>query len=310
MRRRIESPERRKIAPDYNLDIAFKTGQDSQIRRRCARIILVNQKGIDEMETGLKGRLAIVAASSQGLGKATAYALAAEGANLALCARNDQALAEVAADIKSKHGVQVFTRAVDVTKSQAVTDFVAAVGAMFGRIDVCVTNAGGPPAKGFLELSTEDWQKAFELNLLSTVSFCRGVIPWMQKQHWGRIVTITSVSVRQPIPDLILSNSIRTGVVGLVKSLATIYGRDGILVNNVGPGYTRTDRLKVLAESRSKTANVSSDEIYGRWTAETSTGKIAEPEDVANTIVWLASEQARSVTGQTILVDNGSYKGL
>lgn len=262
------------------------------------------------MDTGLKGRVAIIAASSQGLGKATAYALAAEGTHLALCARNQQKLSEVAAHITAKYGVQVFTQGVDVTRPEAVHAFVAAVGEQFGRIDICVTNAGGPPVKAFLELSADDWLKAFELNLLSTVTFCREVIPWMQKQHWGRIVTITSVAVRQPIPDLILSNSIRTGVVGLVKSLATIYGREGILVNNVAPGYTRTDRLKVLAASRSKAAGVTTEEIYERWAADTSTGKIAEPEDVADAIVWLASEQARSITGQTILVDNGSYKGL
>ena len=262
------------------------------------------------MQTGLKGRVAIVAASSQGLGKATAYALAAEGANLALCARNQEALATIAADIAVTTGVEVLTHAVDVTNPEAVKAFVASTGERFGRIDICVTNAGGPPAKPFLDLSIEDWRKAFELNLLSTVAFAREVIPWMQKRKWGRIIAITSVSVKQPINDLILSNSIRTGVVGLVRSLANLYGRDGILVNNVAPGYTRTDRLKVLAETRSKAAGVSQDEIYKSWSTDTATGKIAEPEDVANAIVWLASDLAKSVTGQTILVDNGSYKGL
>ena len=262
------------------------------------------------MDLGLKGRVAIVAASSQGLGKAAAYAFAAEGCNVALCARNEDALAEIATDLMSKYGVSVFHRALDVTDENGVKDFVAAVGEKFGRIDVCVTNAGGPPAKPFLELTMEQWRRAVELNLLSTVSFCREVIPWMQKQKWGRIVTITSSSVKQPIPDLVLSNSIRTGVVGLVKSLSILYGRDGILVNNVGPGYTRTDRLKELAASRSKASGVAPDEMYGKWAADTATGKIAEPEDVASTIVWLASEQARSITGQTVLVENGAYRGL
>lgn len=262
------------------------------------------------MDLGIKGRVAIVAASSQGLGKATAYGLAAEGCNVALCARNATALIEIAADLKAKFGVKVLTQALDVTDEGGVKGFVAAVGKEFGRIDICVTNAGGPPAKPFLELSMEEWRRAVELNLLSTVSFCREVIPWMQKQKWGRIVTITSSSVKQPIPDLVLSNSIRTGVVGLVKSLSLLYGRDGILVNNVGPGYTRTDRLKELAASRSKASGVAAEEMYGRWAADTATGKIAEPEDVASTIVWLASEQARSITGQTVLVENGAYRGL
>jgi 3-oxoacyl-[acyl-carrier protein] reductase len=262
------------------------------------------------MELGLKGRVAIVAASSQGLGKAAAYAFAAEGCNVELCARNEAALSEVAIDLKSKYGVEVLYRGLDVTDDIGVKSFVAAVGEKFGRIDICVTNAGGPPAKPFLELSMEQWRKAVELNLLSTVSFCREVIPWMQKRRWGRIITITSSSVKQPIPDLVLSNSIRTGVVGLVKSLSILYGRDGILVNNVGPGYTRTDRLKELAASRSTTAGVTEAEMYERWAADTATGKIAEPEDVASTIVWLASEKARSITGQTVLVENGAYRGL
>jgi 3-oxoacyl-[acyl-carrier protein] reductase len=262
------------------------------------------------MDLGLKGRVAIVAASSQGLGKAAAYGFAAEGCNVALCARNAAALTEIAADLKAKFGVKVLTKALDVTDESAVKSFVAEVGGEFGRIDICVTNAGGPPSKPFLELSMEEWRRAVELNLLSTVVFCREVIPWMQKQKWGRIVTITSSSVKQPIPDLVLSNSIRTGVVGVVKSLSLLYGRDGILVNNVGPGYTRTDRLKELAASRSKATGVAADEMYGRWAADTATGKIAEPEDVASTIVWLASEQARSITGQTVLVENGAYRGL
>lgn len=262
------------------------------------------------MDLGLKGRVAIVAASSQGLGKAAAYAFAAEGCDVALCARNEEALAEVAKDIREKYGVKTFFRSLDVTDEKAVQSFVAAVGMASGRIDICVTNAGGPPAKPFLELTMEEWRRAVELNLLSTVTFCREVIPWMQKRKWGRIVTITSSSVKQPIPDLVLSNSIRTGVVGLVKSLSILYGKDGILVNNVGPGYTRTDRLKELAASRAKANGVQPEEMYGKWAADTATGKIAEPEDVAATIVWLASEQAKSITGQTVLVENGAYRGL
>ena len=262
------------------------------------------------MDLGLKGRVAIVAASSQGLGKATAYAFAAEGCNVALCARNRSALEQIAGDIEKKHGVETFIRSMDVTDEAAVKQFVADVAEEWGSTDICVTNAGGPPAKPFLELSNADWQKAFEMNLLSVAMFAREVIPHMQKQKWGRIITITSSSVKQPIPDLVLSNSIRTGVVGLVKSLSILYGRDGILVNNVGPGYTRTDRLKELAASRAKVSGAQPEEMYGKWASDTATGKIAEPEDVAATIVWLASEQARSITGQTVLVENGAYRGL
>ena len=196
------------------------------------------------MNLGLKDRIAIVAASSKGIGKAAALAFAAEGCKLALCARNGEALRQLALEIRNQHKVEVFTQTVDVTEPQAVQEFVEATGQKFGRIDICVTNAGGPPAKQFLETDTEIWRKAFELNLLSVISFAREVIPWMQKRKWGRIVTITSTSTKQPIPELILSNTIRTGVLGLVRSLANEFGRDGILVNNVGPGATLTDRLE------------------------------------------------------------------
>ena len=262
------------------------------------------------MITGLKDRIAIVAASSQGIGRATAYALAAEGCKVALCARNESVLAFMSHDITKRYGVEVFYRAVDVTDPAAVHAFVKGVAAQFHRIDICVTNAGGPPSKSFLELGPDDWRKAFELNLNSTISFAREVIPHMQKNHWGRLITITSVSVKQPIGDLILSNTIRVGVTGLVRSLANQFGKDGILVNNVAPGYTATERLQSLAESRSKSLGVPKEELFHRWAADTATGKISAPEDVADAIVFLASDRAASITGQTILVDNGSYRGL
>lgn len=262
------------------------------------------------MNTGLKERLAIVAASSQGIGKAIAYALAAEGCNLALCARNEKNLNTVADDIRHLHNVEVTTRAVDVTDPNGVAGFVKAIGEKYGRLDICVTNAGGPPAKSFLNITSEEWRKAFELNLLSTISFAHASIPWMQKYKWGRLITITSVSVKQPIGDLILSNTIRTGVLGLVRSLANDFGRDGITVNNVGPGYTDTDRLKQLAAVRAEASGAKAEEMYGKWAEATATGKIATPEEVAAAVVFLASEAAGSITGQTILVDNGSYRGL
>lgn len=262
------------------------------------------------MNTGLKDRVAIVAASSQGIGKATAIALAAEGCKVALCARNEKTLGATADEIRSRHKVEVFTQVVDVTQPEAVGAFVRAVAEKFGRIDISVANAGGPPAKNFLSLTPDEWRRAFELNLNSTISFAREVLPWMQKNQWGRIITITSVSVKQPIADLILSNVIRTGVVGLVRSLANEFGKDGITVNNVGPGFTETDRLKELAATRALAAGVSVDEMYKKWAVDTATGKIAQPEEVAAAVVYLASELASSTTGQTLLVDNGTYRGL
>ena len=177
-------------------------------------------------------------------------------------------------------------------------------------MEVCVTNAGGPPAKNFLSLTPEEWRKAVELNFLSVVSFASAAIPYMQKNQWGRFITITSVSVKQPIADLVLSNAVRASVVGLVKSLANEFGKDGILVNNVAPGYTATERLNELAGTRALAAGVSEKEIYERWAADVPVRRLGRPEEIADTIVWLASERASYITGQTILVDGGIYKGL
>jgi len=262
------------------------------------------------MDLGLKNRVAVVAASSQGLGLATAEAFAAEGCRIAMCARNRQTLDAAAERIKKQHGGEVYAEAFDVADSAAVANFVTAVATKFGSVDICVTNAGGPPAKGFLAATLEDWQHAIDLNFLSTVYFAREVIPHMQRQHWGRIITITSITTKQPIADLVLSNAVRAAVVGLVKSLANEFGKDGILVNNVGPGFTATDRLKELAKTRSSATGKTEQEILDSWAADAPLKRLGDPRELAETIVWLASERASYVTGQTVLVDGGMYKGL
>jgi 3-oxoacyl-[acyl-carrier protein] reductase len=262
------------------------------------------------METGLKNRVAIVAASSQGIGRATAEAFAAEGCRVAMCARNAQTLQSAADQIRRQFNTEVFAEALDVTDAIAVHHFVEAVVAKFGSADICVTNAGGPPAKGFLAASLGEWQKAVDLNLMSMVHFAREVIPHMQRNRWGRIVTITSITTRQPVADLVLSNSVRAAVMGLVKSLANEFGKDGILVNNIAPGYTATDRLKELAKARSIATGKTEKEISEGWAADAPLKRIGEPREVADAIVWLASDRASYITGQTILVDGGLYKGL
>jgi len=262
------------------------------------------------METGLRNRVVIIAASSQGIGLATAKAFAAEGARVAMCARNAQTLQAAADAIRQQHKVEVFAEALDVAEADAVHGFVESVVAKFGAVDICVTNAGGPPAKGFLAASLTDWRKAIDLNFMSTVYFAREVIPHMQKKLWGRIITITSITTKQPVADLVLSNAVRAGVVGLVKSLANEFGKDGILVNNVGPGFTATDRLKELAKARSAASGNSEQEIFDGWSADASLKRLGEPREVAETILWLASDRASFITGQTILVDGGAYRGL
>jgi 3-oxoacyl-[acyl-carrier protein] reductase len=262
------------------------------------------------MELGLKGRVAIVAGSSEGMGRAAAEAFAAEGARVAMCARTEAKLNAAAEEIRKRHGAEVFAMAADVSDAGAVKRFVTAVAEKFGGVDVCVANAAGPPARNFFSAGNDDWQKAFAMNFMSVVHFARETLPWMQKKKWGRLITITSVSVKQPIADLILSNAVRAGVVGLVKSLANEFGEDGITVNNVAPGYTATERLKQLAATRALAAGVQPEDFYQKWAADTPLKRIAEPEEVADAILWLASDRASYVTGQTVLVDGGSYRGL
>jgi 3-oxoacyl-[acyl-carrier protein] reductase len=262
------------------------------------------------MDTGLKNRVAIVAASSQGIGRATAEAFAGEGCRVAMCARNKETLNAAAEKIRGQYKAEVLAEPFDVTDADAVRDFVRAVVQKFGSADICVTNAGGPPAKGFLATTIEEWKRAVDLNFMSTVYFAHQVIPHMQKKKWGRIITLTSVSTKQPVVDLVYSNAVRAAVVGLVKSLANEFGKDGILVNNVGPGYTATDRLKELAKARSAASGKSEKEMFEGWAADAPLKRLGEPREVADAIVWLASERASYITGQTILVDGGLYKGL
>ena len=262
------------------------------------------------MDLGLKDRVALIATSSQGIGRATAEAFAAEGCRVAMCARNQPTLQAAAEKIRKRYNTEVLAQAFDVTGAAAVSRFVADVADKFGGVDICVTNAGGPPAKGFLAATLAEWQRALELNFLSTVYFAREVIPHMQRKRWGRILTLTSITTKQPVTDLVLSNAVRAGVVGLVKSLANEFGKDGILVNNVGPGFTATDRLRELAKTRSASSGKSEQEILQGWAADAPLQRLGEPREVAETIVWLASERASYITGQTVLVDGGIYKGL
>jgi 3-oxoacyl-[acyl-carrier protein] reductase len=262
------------------------------------------------MDLGLKDRVAIVAAASQGLGFAVASALAAEGAKLAICSRDSARIGAAAAEIERQHHTEVLAQAVDVTEPAAVRAFVKQTADRFGRVDICVTNAGGPPAKDFLATSNEEWQRAVEANFLSVVYFAKEVIPHMQKRRWGRFLTVTSVSVKQPISGLIYSNAVRASVVGLVKSLSNEFGKDGILVNNIGPGSTATARLEALAATRAKNSGQSEKEVLDRWAADSPLLRVGQPQEFADVVVFLASERASYVTGQTVLVDGGAYHGL
>ncbi len=262
------------------------------------------------MDLGIKDRVALVAASSQGLGLAVAQGLAKEGAKLALCSRNAKVLESAAGNIREQAGVEVMTRALDVTRYEDVRDFVAAVAERFGRLDICVANAGGPPAKSFAETTVEDWRAATDLNLMSTIYLAKETLPVMQKQHWGRFIAITSVAVKQPIDGLILSNAVRSAVSGLVKTLANEFGSDGVLVNNVCPGYTATARLLELSRRLAGREGVDPAQIEERWARQTALGRVGRPDEFADLVVFLASERATYITGASIAVDGGLVKGL
>ncbi len=262
------------------------------------------------MDLGLRNRSVIVAASSEGIARAAAEKFASEGARLAMCSRDGHKLSAAMKEIRARYAIEVIAEPIDVTDAAAVQRFVEHVGRRFGGVDVCVTNAGGPPAKMFLETTNEEWQRAMELNFMSIVHFARAVVPHMQRKRWGRIVTITSVSVRQPLDDLVYSNAVRAGVLGLVKSLSNEFGKDGITVNNVAPGYTATARLDELVAKRAQALSVGEKEYYERLGADAALKRVGQPEEVADAIVWLASERASYITGQTLLVDGGLYKGL
>jgi 3-oxoacyl-[acyl-carrier protein] reductase len=258
------------------------------------------------MDLGLAGRVAIVAAGSQGLGKAAAAALAREGARVAICARGAAALERAAQEI----GGDVLAAQVDVTREEEVREFVAQVRGRWGAVDICVTNAGGPPAKPFETTTVADWRAAFELNFLSTVFFAREVLPEMKRRRWGRLLTVTSVSVKEPIDSLVLSNAVRAAVAGLVKSLANEYGPHNVLVNNVCPGYTKTDRLAGLAEALASQSGATLAEIEQRWTSRVPLGRLGTPEEFANVVAFLASERASYVNGESIAVDGGYVRGI
>jgi 3-oxoacyl-[acyl-carrier protein] reductase len=262
------------------------------------------------MDLGIRDRVALVAASSQGLGKAVAFGLAREGARLALCSRNAVAMEATAESIRHETGAQVFAAAADVTDEKQVRRFVEQTVERFDRVDICVTNAGGPPAKPFDATTVEDWRRAIDLNLMSTIFLAREVLPGMRDQGWGRLITITSLTVKQPVDNLILSNSVRAAVVGLVKSLSNEYAPHNVLVNNVCPGYTATDRLVDLSTTLAKSAGVATAEIEKRWTTQIPLGRLGRPDEFADAVVFLCSERASYITGQSILIDGGYAKGL
>lgn len=262
------------------------------------------------MDLRLSGKVGIVAAASRGLGKAIATRLAQEGMKLAICARGEAELKNAAQEIKSATQAEVLAVRADVTRYDDIKRLISQTVEAFGGVDVLVTNAGGPPPGTFLKLDDVAWEQAFQLTLMSAVRLCREAIPHMQKRGGGRIIHITSVSVKQPLENLILSNALRLAVVGLAKSLANELAPYSITVNTVCPGPMATARMEQLIRDGAQRQSISVEEARRVWTKDIPLGRIGQPEELADLVAFLASDNARFITGTAIQVDGGLVKGV
>ncbi len=262
------------------------------------------------MELGLKNKVALVAAASRGLGKAVAWGLAREGAKLVICARSKDVLEKTADDIFLETGVSVFPLAVDLSESEQIDWLINETFDLFGKVDILITNAGGPPQGSFSEVDEADWMKSVQLTLMSAVRLTRAVIPGMKKQKWGRIIHMTSVTAKQPIDSLFLSNVLRPGIIGFTKSLSNELAGYNILVNAVCPGYFLTDRVKELIKEQAKKRRTGVSRVMEEIEKQIPLSRMGMPEELANLIVFLASERSSYITGSVIQVDGGYVKGL
>ena len=262
------------------------------------------------MDLGLRDRVALVAASSRGLGRAVAEELAAEGAALVMCARDGGVLREAQRDIERATGARILARPTDLSVHGEAQALVNAALEEFGRIDVLVTNTGGPPPGPFEDHSREVWDAAVDQNLHSVLDLVRAVLPGMKQRGWGRIVNITSIAVKQPVENLILSNSVRAAVTGFARTLANEVATHGITVNNVMPGYTRTERLEELASRVAARKGIAAEDRLSAWNDEIPMGRLGEPRELAAVVAFLASERASYVTGSSIAVDGGWIRSL
>lgn len=262
------------------------------------------------MDLGLTGKVALVAASSRGLGRAVAEELAREGAHLVLCARGGELLRGTADAIRAHTGVRVEAVEADIGEESDRARVLERAMAEFGRVDVLVTNSGGPPAGPFEAHDADAWAVAVRQTLGSVVELTRGVLEGMKARRWGRIVNVTSIAVKQPVDNLMLSNSMRAAVTGFARTLANEVAPFGITVNNVMPGYTRTQRVVELAARNAALRETTPEEEARRWEREIPMGRLGEPSEFAAMVAFLASERASYTTGASIAVDGGWIRTL
>jgi 3-oxoacyl-[acyl-carrier protein] reductase len=259
------------------------------------------------MDLGIRDRVAIVAAGSKGLGRAVAEELTANGARVVICARGQGALDATVRDLTEAGGRAHGVRA-DVSKPDEVRHVVAEAERVYGRVDILVTNSGGPKPGTFETLTNDDWDAATRILLTSAVTFVQAVLPGMRDRRWGRIINITSMAAKQPVDGLMLSNSLRAGVTAFARTLANEVAAEGVTVNSVMPGYTRTERVVELSEHKATVGNTTVEAVIGQWEQEIPMRRIAEPREFSALVAFLASDRASYITGQAIAVDGGWIK--
>ena len=262
------------------------------------------------MDFGLKGRTVLVLASGSGLGKAVAGEFLREGAWVVICGRDGEKLVRASADLEFLTGRRPLVFPCDITRSADLKNLVSFAAASSGSVDVLVNNAGGPPSGTFESLGDEDWQRAFELNLLSYVRAVREVLPLMKERGWGRIVNSTSSSVREVIENLILSNTFRLGVIGLTKTLSAEFAPYGILVNAIGPGRFDTERIRQLDRALAERKGLPVEKVSGEALSRIPLGRYGDPAEYGRLAVFLGSEANTYITGQTILADGGMVRAV
>ena len=262
------------------------------------------------MDFGLDGKIALVTAASRGLGRGCAEQLAAEKCRVAICSRNAAGAKQAAEEIAAETGSEVLGFGADVSKAEDVSRLLDGVRQSLGDPEILVTNAGGPTPGTYASIALEEYEKALNLNLMSAVNLIHGVTPAMQSKGWGRIIAITSISVKQPIGTLLLSNMARAGLTGFLKTVATELAPDGITVNALLPGIHKTSRIDQLARHRAELENKSVEDILQDMMAENASHSIGDPSDFGSAAAFLASVQARYITGHNLLIDGGDYRGL
>ena len=275
---------------------------------RLLSLLIPQSEGL--MDLGLSDRVALVAAASQGIGFAAARELAREGARVFLCSRDEGRARAAAERIRLETKMEVVGVRADVTSDEDAARFVRLAEERAGRVDILVTNAGGSPASTFSETTLEMYRKAFDLNALSAIRLAQLVVSGMRERRWGRVVNITSISVKQPITGLLLSNTVRAGLTGWAKTLSTEVAADNVTVNSVAPGYTLTERQDELALARARATGVTKDEMIETWASEIPMRRLAKAEEIAAAVAFLASERASYITGVTLLVDGGWVRSL